>query len=69
MYIEKGAFLCNTGKVFEECNYDGPCAGTCEKCDKEAAYLRDKLFEIPENKRIYPQNFLDDWNKILCMEK
>ena len=53
----------------EECNNDGSCAGTCEKCDKEAAYLRDKLFEIPENKRIYPQNFLDDWNKILCMER
>ena len=53
----------------EECIYDGPCAGTCEKCDKEAAYLRDKLFEIPENKRIYPKNFLDDWNKILCMER
>lgn len=32
----------------EECPSTGPCAGTCTKCDREAAYLRDRLAEIPE---------------------
>lgn len=39
----------------EECPSVGPCAGTCEKCDEEAAYLREKLKKIPEDRRVYPK--------------
>ena len=39
----------------EECPSIGACAGTCEKCDAEAAYLREEMKRIPEDKRIYPQ--------------
>ncbi len=39
----------------EECPSIGACAGTCEKCDREADYLRRKLSEIPEENRVYPQ--------------
>ena len=38
----------------EECPSLGPCAGTCDKCDQEAEYLRDKLALIPEAQRIIP---------------
>ena len=38
----------------EECPSIGPCAGTCVKCDTESAYLSEKMNEIPEEKRIYP---------------
>jgi len=39
----------------EECPSTGACAGTCPKCDQEAAYLRECLEKIPEEKRVYPQ--------------
>lgn len=39
----------------EECPSIGACAGTCEKCEKEADYLREQMQMIPEEKRIYPQ--------------
>ncbi|MFG6369768.1 MAG: hypothetical protein K1W16_15390 [Lachnospiraceae bacterium] len=39
----------------EECLSVGPCAGTCEKCDEESQYLRKKMQNIPEEKRVYPQ--------------
>lgn len=39
----------------EECPSIGPCAGTCEKCDKEAKYLYDQLKKIPKEDRVYPQ--------------
>jgi hypothetical protein len=39
----------------EECPSIGPCAGTCEKCDKEAKYLYDQLTKIPKEDRVYPQ--------------
>lgn len=39
----------------EECPSIGPCAGTCKKCDSEAAYLREQLEKIPYEERIYPQ--------------
>lgn len=38
-----------------ECPSMGPCAGTCRKCDCEAAYLRDELEKISPEKRVYPQ--------------
>lgn len=38
-----------------ECPSMGPCAGTCRKCDGEAAFLRDELEKIPPEKRVYPQ--------------
>lgn len=38
----------------EDCPSIGPCAGTCEKCDREAAYLRNELNKIPEHQRQYP---------------
>lgn len=39
--------------VSEECPSIGPCAGTCVKCDREAAYLRNRLAEIPLDKQKY----------------
>lgn len=32
----------------------GPCAGTCRKCDSEAAYLREELEKMPHEKHVYP---------------
>lgn len=34
----------------EPCTYDGPCAGTCPKCDEEAAYIERALSEKERNK-------------------
>lgn len=45
----------------EECSFIGPCAGTCEKCDQESAYLREKLAEIASEKRIIPSYPLTEW--------
>ncbi len=53
----------------EPCDFEGDCAGTCEKCDQEAAFLRDELSKIPEQERKYPQHILKDWKKALCTEK
>ena len=39
----------------EDCPSIGPCAGTCEKCDRESKYLRKAMNKIPEDKRVYPQ--------------
>ena len=36
------------------CPADGPCAGTCPKCDEEICNLLVQLLQIPEEKRIYP---------------
>ena len=38
----------------EECPSIGACAGTCEKCDTEAEYLREEMRKIPVNQRVYP---------------
>ena len=53
----------------EPCTFNGECAGTCEKCDHEAAYLRDELNKIPEENRKYPKQILSDWKKEICSEK
>lgn len=45
----------------EECPSVGPCAGTCAKCDQEAAYLRDQLANIPESERMIPEVPLTEW--------
>lgn len=37
-----------------DCPSNGPCAGTCRKCDEEAEYLRKELGKIPAEKRVYP---------------
>lgn len=39
----------------EECPSIGPCAGTCEKCDREAEFLREAMQKIPREKRVYPE--------------
>ena len=39
----------------EECPSIGPCAGTCEKCDREAIFLRVEMLRIPKEKRVFPQ--------------
>lgn len=39
----------------EECPSIGPCAGTCDKCDREAKYLYDQMKKIPKEERVYPQ--------------
>ena len=51
------------------CDFESDCAGTCEKCDQEAAYLRDELSKIAEQERKYPKHILKDWKKALCSEK
>lgn len=43
------------------CPSVGPCAGTCEKCDQEAAYLREKLDAIVPEDRIIPDFTLKEW--------
>ena len=53
----------------EPCDFEGDCAGTCEKCDQEAVFLRDEINKIPEQERKYPEHTLKDWNKALCTEK
>lgn len=44
-----------------ECPSVGPCAGTCDKCDQEAEYLREQLANIPESERIIPDLRLTEW--------
>lgn len=44
----------------EECPSEGPCAGTCEKCDAEAEFLRRQLDKIPEDQRVYPHFEIDE---------
>ena len=39
----------------EECPSVGPCAGTCDKCDRESEYLRKQILKIPELQRVYPE--------------
>lgn len=38
-----------------ECPSMGPCAGTCQKCDEESAYLASEMSKIPKKKRVYPK--------------
>ena len=38
-----------------DCPSTGPCAGTCQQCDMELKYLQQKLEEIREEDRVYPQ--------------
>lgn len=45
----------------EECPSIGACGGTCAKCDQEAAYLRDRLADIPESEKVIPQSRLTGW--------
>ena len=47
----------------EPCSFVGDCAGTCAKCDQEASDLRDKLNQIPDQERKYPQHILSDWEQ------
>lgn len=44
-----------------ECDNDGPCAGTCPKCDAEATFLRKELKKLPEDKRVIPDCTLSNW--------
>ncbi len=53
----------------EPCDFDEDCAGTCAKCDEEAAYLRDELNKITEQDRKIPQHILSDWEEALCSAK
>ena len=41
-----------------ECTVLAPCAGTCEQCDAEAAYLNEKMQEMAEDVRVYPKQIL-----------
>lgn len=36
-----------------ECTYDGPCEGTCPKCDAEIRYLTDELKKKQERGEAY----------------
>lgn len=39
----------------ETCPNEGPCPGTCEKCDAEIKYFEAELAKIPKEKRVYPE--------------
>ena len=45
----------------EECPSDGPCAGTCGKCDREAKELYERMQDIPAGQRVYPRSILEGW--------
>ena len=47
--------------VSEKCPSVGPCAGTCEKCDRESRYLFEKIQELPDEEIVYPKYILDKW--------
>lgn len=36
------------------CQSNGPCAGTCEQCDRELRYLKEQLDKLPKELRIFP---------------
>lgn len=38
----------------EECSYNGPCAGTCEKCDEELKYLQKQIEKLDNKDIVYP---------------
>lgn len=42
------------------CPSVGPCAGTCQQCDMELKYLQQKLEEMKEEDRIYPQFIVEE---------
>ena len=44
-----------------ECPSEGPCAGTCRKCDSELAYLAEEISKIDEDRRVYPKEILKEW--------
>ena len=44
-----------------QCPSIGPCAGTCDKCDEELAWLMSELERMDPNQRIYPKEILKDW--------
>ena len=54
-YRKQLAAMNNIEFSSEECSHVGPCAGTCDKCDEEAEYLRDELSKIPKEKQKLPR--------------
>lgn len=38
----------------EECDYNGPCAGTCEKCDEELKYFQKQIEKLDNKDIVYP---------------
>ncbi len=55
---EQRMLLANANNIpfeSEECPSIGPCAGTCEKCDREATFLRTEMMKIKEKNRVYPK--------------
>nr|WP_298052205.1 membrane receptor RagA [uncultured Lachnoanaerobaculum sp.] len=54
-YRKQLAAMNNIEFISEECGHVGPCAGTCDKCDEEAEYLRDELSKIPKEKQKIPR--------------
>lgn len=49
--------------VSKECLAVEFCAGTCEQCDAEAAYLNKKMQEIAQTDRVYPRHILKKWGE------
>lgn len=39
----------------DDCPNEGPCAGTCEKCDNELRYLCDEMQKIPTENQVWPK--------------
>ncbi len=44
----------------KECNYDGPCSGTCPQCEREMREIEIQMAAIPEKLRIYPGYDIED---------
>ena len=45
----------------KECPSLGPCAGTCQKCDRESEYLQHEMEKIAPEERVYPFEELTSW--------
>lgn len=45
----------------KECHSLGPCAGTCQKCDRESEYLHHEMEKIAPDERVYPFEELTSW--------
>jgi hypothetical protein len=51
------------GFEYKECQYQGPCEGTCPACDEETMLLAKKLQEARQKKMVESQNSMDLLNQ------
>ena len=59
---------------FEECDFDGPCKGYCEKCDKEIEYIQEamnnlKNCETVASSSFFKEKFIFEGNSSLSLSE